>query len=127
MTAPAEPPAAPAQAGAKLPMKQRLSKLIADYGSLALYLYLGTGLLMTSAFAIAYLLGVEPSDATGVIGVIVAAWVSNKATAVIRIPIILAITPPIAELLKRRKQRRIAAVGSSSADEQIAALDAEGD
>jgi hypothetical protein len=114
-----EPPAP-----AKPTLKERLAKLFAEYGRVAVYLYFSISIATWFGFALAFGLGLQPTDATGVLGCIGAGWLAGKGTIFIRIPITLAITPPVAELLKRRKARRIAA-GLELSDEQIAALDAE--
>jgi hypothetical protein len=111
---------------AKPTLKERLAKLFAQYGTVAIYLYFGLSIATIIGFAVAFWSGIEPTDATGVLGVLGAAWLAGKATIFIRIPIVLAVTPPIAELLRRRKERRIAA-GLELSDEQLAALDKEED
>jgi hypothetical protein len=124
MTEPTSDP--PIQPSPSKPLKQRLADMLAEYGKVGLVIYFSISIATIIGFCIAFGLGLEPSDATGVIGVIVAGWIAGKATIFIRIPICLAITPPIAELLKRRRQRRIAA-GLELSDAQIAALDAQDD
>jgi hypothetical protein len=94
-----------ADAPKKPSLKERLSALFADYGRIAVITYLVLSLGAIVGFSIAIGMGVEPSDATGVLGVIGAGWVAAKATMPIRILITLGITPVIAGLLRRRKPR----------------------
>jgi hypothetical protein len=93
----------------KPPLKERLSALFAEYGRIAIITYLVLSLGAIVAFSIAIGAGVEPSDATGVIGVIFAGWAAAKATMPIRILITLGITPVIGSVLRRRKPRAEAA------------------
>lgn len=97
--APADPPVP-----AKLSLKERLAAHMAEYGKVALYTYLVLSLGTIAAFSIAIGMGVEPSSATGVIGVIGAGWLAAKATMPIRILITLGLAPLIATLLRRRKR-----------------------
>jgi hypothetical protein len=99
-------PAAAAVTPVKLPLKQRLSALFAEYGSVAIYTYLTLSLLTIAAFSVAIGFGVEPSSASGVLGVIGAGWLAAKATMPIRIPIAIALTPWIAGIVRRRRKAR---------------------
>lgn len=110
----------------KLSRKERLKKLFADYGKVAVYLYFGISITTIIGFAIVFSLGLQPTDATGFVGVLGAAWLAGKATIIIRIPIVLAVTPPIAEMLKRRRARRIAA-GLEYSDDELAAIESMSD
>lgn len=85
----------------KLPLKKRLAALYEEYGTIAIVTYLVMGLLTWAAFATAFGLGVEPSSASGVLGVIGAGWVAGKATMPIRIPIAIAITPVVARVWRK--------------------------
>lgn len=90
----------------KPPLKQRLKAHFAEYGRVAIYTYLAISLLTITGFSIAIGMGVTPSTATGVFGVIGAGWVAAKATMPLRILATLALTPVISALLARRKARR---------------------
>jgi hypothetical protein len=115
-------PVAAADAAKKPPLKVRLKKLIEDYGWLAIGLYFGLSFLTMLGATLAIGFGLAASDASDFVGVLVAAWLVLKATMVIRIPIILAITPPIGGALRRRRARRIAA-GLEYSDEELAAIE----
>ncbi|MBL9015863.1 MAG: hypothetical protein JNL83_16880 [Myxococcales bacterium] len=86
-------------------LKERLQSHLAEYGKIALYTYLALSLTAIIGFSIAIGMGVSPSDATGVIGVIGAGWLAAKATMPLRILATLGLTPLIAALLKRRKPK----------------------
>lgn len=89
---------------AKRTLKERLSDHVAEYGKIALYTYLVLSLSTIAAFSVAFGMGVSPSSATGVIGVIGAGWVAAKATMPIRILITLALTPLVAAVVRRRQR-----------------------
>lgn len=88
---------------AKPTLKQRLQVLMADYGKIAIYTYLALSLGTIAAFSLAFGLGMAPSSASGVGGVIFAGWLAAKATMPLRILATLGLTPLIATLLRRRK------------------------
>ena len=89
----------------KLSLKERLKAHMEEYGKIALYTYLALSLTAIIGFSIAIGIGVSPSDATGVLGVIGAGWLAAKATMPLRILATLGLTPLIAALLKRRKPK----------------------
>lgn len=84
-------------------MKARLGKLMAEYGNVALYTFLSLSLLAIIGFSIAIGVGVAPSSATGVLGVIGAGWVAAKLTLPLRLLATVALTPLIATLVRKRK------------------------
>lgn len=86
---------------AKRPLKARLKALFERYGMIAIVTYVALSLLMTLGLAIAIWVGAKPSTESGVIGVLIGAWIANKAFMPIRIPIALALTPGIDALVRR--------------------------
>jgi preprotein translocase subunit Sss1 len=96
-----EPPAEPPR---KRTLRERLKEQFDEYGKIAIITYLSLSFLAIVGFSIAIGMGVEPSDATGVLGVIFAGWIAAKATMPIRILITLALTPAIAALVVRKKR-----------------------
>ena len=74
----------------------------AQYGRIAFWTYLALSLATITGFSIAIGLGVSPSSASGVLGVVGAGWVAAKATMPLRILATLGLTPLIAALLRRR-------------------------
>ena len=103
-------------------MKARLQKLLAEYGRVALYTYLALSILAIVGFSIAIAIGVEPSSATGMFGVIGAGWLAAKATMPLRILATLALTPVIASLVRRITKRK-APDSEEDDDEDDAASD----
>ncbi len=91
------PPAPPA----KRTLKERLQAHMAEYGRVALYTYLALSLSAIIGFSIAIGVGVEPSSASGVLGVIGAGWVAAKATMPLRILATLGLTPVVAAVIKK--------------------------
>ena len=89
----------------KRSLKERLSDHMAEYGKIALYTYLVLSLTTIAGFSIAFGVGMAPSSATGVLGVIGAGWVAAKATMPLRILATLGLTPLVAALIKRRTKR----------------------
>ena len=87
-------------------LKMRLQALFADYGRFALWTFLALSVLAIVGFSIAIGIGVGPSSATGVLGVIGAGWVAAKATLPLRILATLALTPLVAALWRRLRPRR---------------------
>lgn len=83
-------------------LKERLSAHMEQYGKIALYTYLALSLTAIIGFSIAIGVGVSPSSATGVLGVIGAGWVAAKATMPLRILATLGLTPLVAALVRRR-------------------------
>jgi hypothetical protein len=106
----------PGAARPRRPLKQRLEALFEAYGRIAIITYFALSLLAIVGFSIAIWLGVQPSGATGALGVIGAGWLAAKATLPVRILITLGLTPVIAVLTGRRR----AAAGEAPADEPVA-------
>lgn len=94
---------APAAAAVKPPLKQRLSALFEEYGTIAIVTYFTLSILSIIGFSVAIWTGVKPSSETGLLGVIFAGWALGKATAPIRILITLALTPLVAVVVRRRR------------------------
>jgi len=91
------PPAAPV----KRTLKQRLQAHMGEYGKIALYTYLVLSLSAIIGFSIAIGMGVSPSSASGVLGVIGAGWVAAKATMPLRILATLGLTPLVAAVVRK--------------------------
>ncbi|MDB4959907.1 MAG: hypothetical protein JWO36_7476 [Myxococcales bacterium] len=93
---------------AKPSLKARLKASFVEYPRVAIYTYLVLSVLTIAGFSIAIAIGAEPSSATGVLGVLGAGWLAAKATMPIRILVVLAITPPIAAFVQRRRSNAAA-------------------
>lgn len=87
-------------------LRARLESLGAMYGGIAVYTYLVLWLATVAGFAIAIGIGASPSSATGVLGVLGAAWLAAKATMPLRIAIALVLTPAVAAVVRRIRRRR---------------------
>jgi hypothetical protein len=83
--------------------KERLKNLLAEYGRLALYVYLAIFAIVLAGFALAIQTGISVESTAGKAGIWGAAWVATKVTQPLRILATLALTPLVAQLLKRRK------------------------
>lgn len=84
-------------------LKDRMSALLAEYGKVALWVYLTLSLTAIIGFSIAIGLGFSASSSTGVIGAIGAGWLAAKATMPLRILATLGLTPLVAALIRRRR------------------------
>lgn len=87
-------------------LKERLKAHFAEYGKVAIWTYVILSLCTIAGFSIAFGFGLQPSSATGVLGVIGAGWLAAKATMPIRILITLGLTPAISALIVRRKAKQ---------------------
>lgn len=103
-----EAPEASAVPARKPPLKERLKAHFAEYGRVAIVVYLSATLVSIIVFAILIGMGWEPSSASGFIGLIIASWLAAKVTIPIRILVTLGLTPPISAFLVRRRERRAA-------------------
>ncbi len=85
-------------------LKDRLQEHIAEYGKLALVIFLSMGALTLVGFYIAIKAGIDIGEGTSqTAGTLVAAWVATKLTMPIRIGATLVLTPILAKLLRRKK------------------------
>ncbi|HEX7507589.1 MAG TPA: hypothetical protein VF550_12500 [Polyangia bacterium] len=84
--------------------RQRLKNLLAEYGRLALYTYLVLFVVVLVGFAGAIHLGVHTESTAGKAGLWGAAWLATKVTQPLRILATVALTPLVAQVLKRKKQ-----------------------
>lgn len=84
--------------------RERLKHLLAEYGRLALYVYLAIFVVVLAGFALAIQMGIRVESAAGKAGVWGAAWLATKMTQPLRILATLALTPLLAQLLRRRKR-----------------------
>lgn len=96
----------------KKPLSQRLKDLLAEYGSIALTIYLAMFALVFAGFAIAIAAGFGSDSATGIAGTAAAAWVATKLTQPFRIAGTLALTPLVAALIHRYRGPLIESAGA---------------
>ena len=93
----------------KRSLKERLSALMNEYGTIAIYTYFALSLTAIAGFSIAFGFGMAPTSETGVIGVIIAGWAAAKVTLPLRILATLGLTPLIGAFIRRRAERRASA------------------
>jgi hypothetical protein len=75
--------------------------IFAEYGTLAIVIYLIIFAGTVAGFAVAISFGVETDSTAGSVGTLAAAWVATKLTQPLRILATLALTPLVAAVLKR--------------------------
>lgn len=97
----ASPPSPPVRA----PLSERMKAALAEYGGVAITLYLIIFAAVLAGFAVAISLGVETESTAGSAGTLAAAWLATKLTQPLRILATLALTPLVARGLQwfRRK------------------------
>ena len=86
-------------------MREKLQKLMAEYGQIAFAVYLSTFVVTMAGFSIAITQGFEVESTSSTAGTLGAAWIATKLTQPIRIGVTLALTPMIGTYLNRRKNR----------------------
>ena len=82
-------------------MKKRLETLFAEYGAIAITIYLTIFVVTLSSFAIALRTGFEVDGVAGNSGTLAAAWVATKLTQPLRIIATVLLTPVVAGILHR--------------------------
>jgi len=85
-------------------MSERMKGMLAEYGGVALGVYLVLFVAVLAGFAVAISAGVEVESAAGSVGTLAAAWLATKVTQPLRILATLAITPLAARVLKRMRR-----------------------
>jgi hypothetical protein len=81
--------------------RERLKALLAEYGRVAVWTYLGLFVVVLAGFAMAISWGVQVESAKGGASVLGAAYLATKLTQPLRIAATLALTPAVAKLLER--------------------------
>ena len=84
--------------------KERLKKLLAEFGRLGLVIYLILFAIVLIGFVVAIQAGFRVDSAAGKAGLWVSAWIATKLTQPLRILATLALTPVVAQVLKRWKK-----------------------
>ncbi len=80
-------------------LKQRLEEHVAEYGMIALIIYLSISALTILGFYIAITAGFRSGDSdSGTVGTLVAAWLAAKLTMPLRLGATLVLTPIVAAL-----------------------------
>ncbi len=86
--------------------KERLKALLAEYGQLALYTYLGLFAVVLTGFIVAIKAGFAVASTEGTLTVVGAAWLATKATQPLRIAATLALTPLVSVALRKLRGQR---------------------
>ena len=82
-------------------MRARLKAVIAEYGAIALVIYLAAALGVVVAFGTAFLLGFTPNTVSEGAGIWLGIYVSLKLTQPVRIGVTITLTPIVARTWRR--------------------------
>lgn len=83
------------------PRRRNIKDLLAEYGGVALVVYLSIFAGVLAAFWFAIRLGWRPESAAGSAGTLAAAYLATKVTQPLRIAATLVLTPLVAKLYER--------------------------
>jgi hypothetical protein len=86
-------------------MKEKLSKLLSEYGSIAITIYFVIFGLVFAGFALAISAGVQVDSAAEGAGTIGAAWLATKLTQPFRIGATILLTPIVARLRPKKNDQ----------------------
>jgi len=84
-------------------MKDKLQKLISEYGRIAFAVYLSIFALTMLGFGLAIAQGFEVDGVSSTAGTLGAAWVATKLTQPLRIGATLVLTPMVGAVINRRR------------------------
>lgn len=85
--------------------REKLKRLLEEYGRVAIWVYLVIWLSVLAGFAIAISAGFNVKDGAAGMGVLGAAWVATKLTQPLRIGATLLLTPAVAAVLNKWRGR----------------------
>jgi len=88
----------------KVPLSERLKTLMAEYGSVALWVYFAIFALVLGGFALAMSLGFHVKGGALTAGTWGAAYVATKLTQPLRILATLVLTPIVMKVLRLKKR-----------------------
>jgi hypothetical protein len=89
-------------------VRRTLRTILAEYGTVALVVYLTIFSLVLAGFAVAFWLGWKPASVAGGAGTLTAAYLATKLTQPVRIVATIALTPIVARAYERvRGQREV--------------------
>jgi hypothetical protein len=97
--APQTPP--PASATSKLPLKERLTQLLEEYGKVAFGVWAVIALLVFGGTAAALQLGMDIQSTQGTAGTWAGAYLVYQLTKPLRLAAVVVLTPLVARLLRR--------------------------
>jgi hypothetical protein len=87
-------------------MKQRLKDLLAEYGRIALFVYLVLFVLTLAGFYIALSAGFSVEGTAEAAGTLGAAYLATKATQLLRIGATIILTPAVAAVVHRFRPKK---------------------
>lgn len=88
-------------------MREKITKLITEFGVVAVVLWYGVFALTWIGFAVAIQAGFTPASSAGELGVWAAAYLATQLTKPIRLVVVVALTPPIGHLLSRKNRLQV--------------------
>jgi hypothetical protein len=86
-------------------MKKRLEALMAEYGPIALAVYLALFALAMVGFSTAIVFGLQVDSTAAGAGTLAAAWLATKVTQPARIAATVVLTPLVARVVRRLRRR----------------------
>ena len=87
-------------------MRKTLKQVLAEYGAVAVVVYLALFFVVLGGFVAAFWLGWRPRGVSGQAGTLGAAYIATKLTQPLRIAATLFLTPVVAKLYERVTGRR---------------------
>ncbi|HYX90299.1 MAG TPA: hypothetical protein VE782_01955 [Myxococcaceae bacterium] len=87
-------------------LMERLKRLVAEYGVLAVFVFVAVSVIVFAGAYAAISLGWKPTSTAGTVGTAAAAYVAYRLTLVFRIAAAVLLTPLVARLLERLRLRR---------------------
>jgi hypothetical protein len=88
------------------PIKERLKALVAEYGMLAIVVFIAISLLVFAGMYAAVSAGWRPESAAGTAGTLLTAYVAYRTTLLLRIAAAALVTPVVARAMERMGLRR---------------------
>lgn len=100
-------------------MRRTLKDVLAEYGAIALVVYLAIFVVVLVSFVFAIRLGFRPESTAGGLGTLAAAYIATKVTQPLRIAGALLLTPLVARVWERWRPRPASATrsGPGAADD----------
>lgn len=96
-------------------MRTSVKDLIAEYGRVALVVYLVIFVAVLAGSWAAIRMGWQPEGVSGGVGTLTAAWVATKLTQPLRIGATLALTPLVAKVYEKFGGKRAGPAGTTGA------------
>lgn len=104
-------------------MRKTLKNILAEYGGVAVVLYLAIFFAVLGGFWFAIRMGFRPAGTGGKVGTFAAAYVATKLTQPLRIGLTVVLTPLVARAWERVRGPRVAPVAPASTDSETQNVD----